>query len=98
MTAENHSLAILTRKLKASRLDLGLTQEAFAERANLSYKYYQSLESGARRHVRITTVDKLADALGVPTWELLHPEGHTVLARRLYRQQAQPPAQAAAEG
>ena len=62
------------RKLKILRECLGLTQEAFAERINLSYKYYQKLELGLRKDLRSSTLDKIAEAVGLETWQLLDPD------------------------
>ena len=57
--------------MKQRREGLGLTQEAFAERAGLGYKYYQSVEAGRRRDIRLSTIEKLAKACDLELWELL---------------------------
>jgi transcriptional regulator with XRE-family HTH domain len=49
----------------------GLSQEAFAERAGLKYKHYQSIEAGRKRDFRFSTLEKLAKACGMEAWELL---------------------------
>jgi transcriptional regulator with XRE-family HTH domain len=59
------------RQLREAR---ALTQEAFAEKAGLGYKYYQSVEAGRRRDIRLSTVEKLAKALELEPWELLNLE------------------------
>ena len=59
--------------MKALREALGLSQEAFAEKAGLGYKYYQHVESGRRRDIRLSTLEKLAKACGLELWELFHP-------------------------
>ena len=64
----------LTARLRELRVSRGLTQEAFAETAGFSYKYYQSIEAGRKREVRLSTLDRLAQAHGIETWELLHPD------------------------
>jgi DNA-binding XRE family transcriptional regulator len=38
----------LLKRLKQLRKNAGLTQEQFAERAGISYKYYQQIESGRK--------------------------------------------------
>jgi transcriptional regulator with XRE-family HTH domain len=60
-------------RLRQLREALGLTQEAFAERAGLQYKHYQAIEAGRKMDFRISTLYKLADGLGIEAWELLHP-------------------------
>ena len=49
----------------------GLSQEAFAERAGLKYKHYQSMEAGRKVNIRFFTLEKLAKACGLELWELL---------------------------
>ena len=61
----------LLARVKQRREGLGLTQEAFAERAGLGYKYYQSVEAGRRRDIRLSTIEKLAKACDLKLWELL---------------------------
>jgi len=51
----------------------GLTQEQFAEKAGLSYKYYQALEAGRKRALRLSTVERLARGYGLEVYELLSP-------------------------
>ncbi len=57
--------------MKEFREARGLSQEAFAEKAGLGYKYYQHVEAGRRRDVRLSTLEKLAKACGLKLWELL---------------------------
>jgi len=68
------SIDRLLKKLKALRSEHGLTQEEFAERAGLSYKYYQLVETGRKRELRLSTVDRLAAAYGMEGWQLLQPD------------------------
>jgi len=56
------------------REERGLTQEEYAEAAGFNYKFYQQLESGRKKFVRLDTVDRLAKGFGMETWELLRPE------------------------
>ncbi len=51
---------------------LGLSQEAFAERAGLKYKHYQALEAGRKNDFHFATFEKLAKACGLKPWELLN--------------------------
>lgn len=60
--------------LRQLREDRGLTQEELAEKANLHRTYVGSVERG-ERNVTIDSMQRLADALDVPVWSLLHPDG-----------------------
>jgi transcriptional regulator with XRE-family HTH domain len=61
----------LLARVKTLRETLGLSQEAFAEKAGLGYKYYQSVEAGRKRDIRLSTLEKLAKACGLELRELL---------------------------
>lgn len=50
---------------------MGLTQEQFAERADLDPKYYQHVEAGRKPNPGIETLLKLAKGTGWQLWELL---------------------------
>jgi transcriptional regulator with XRE-family HTH domain len=63
----------LLERLKQLRLHRGLTQEAFAEEAQISYKYYQAVEAGRKIDLRLSTLERLARAHGKEVWELLLP-------------------------
>jgi transcriptional regulator with XRE-family HTH domain len=71
LSVANDTATKLLARVKELREQHGLSQEAFAEKAGLGYKYYQHIEAGRRRDVRISTVHKLAKACGVEAWELL---------------------------
>ena len=62
----------LLARVKQLRESRGLTQEAFAEKSGLGYKYYQSVEAGRRRDIRLSTLEKLAKACGLELWQLLN--------------------------
>lgn len=63
----------LLERLKQLRRHRGLTQEAFAEEAQISYKYYQAVEAGRKIDLRLSTLERLAKAHGMEIWELLLP-------------------------
>ncbi len=62
----------LVARVREIREAMGLTQETFAERAGLAYKYYQSWEAGRKIDFRFSTLGKLAKACGLEPWELLN--------------------------
>lgn len=64
-------LPILLRRLKKLRQRAGLTQEQFAEIAGMSYKYYQQIEAGRKRDLRLSTLEKLAKAHHIELFQLL---------------------------
>jgi transcriptional regulator with XRE-family HTH domain len=59
--------------VKAHRVRLGLTQEALAERANISTDMVSKIEGG-NSGARFGVVAKLANALGVDPAELFTPD------------------------
>ncbi len=65
-------IAALARRLKARRIDLGLTQEELADRAGLNARHVQKLEAG-ELNVTIGTLASLALALDVTITDLLEP-------------------------
>jgi len=65
------SIDILLKRLRELREKTGLTQEQFAERIGISYKYYQQIELGNKRELRLSTVDRLAKGLDVEPWRLI---------------------------
>jgi len=70
----NETAKRLLARVREIRETRGLSQEAFAEKAGLTYKYYQHVESGRRRDIRLSTLEKLAKACGVELSELLNFE------------------------
>ena len=79
-------------RLRELREVHGLSQEAFAERSGISYKYYQAVEAGRKRELRLSTLERLARAYGIEVWQLLGPS--LPRAKRLPRKRkaAQAPA------
>ena len=51
------TLTYLLTRLRELRAAHGLTPEAFAERSGISYKYYQAVEAGRKRELRLSTVE-----------------------------------------
>jgi transcriptional regulator with XRE-family HTH domain len=70
----NETAKQLAARVRELREALGLSQEAFAEKAGLKYKHYQSWEAGRKIDVRLSTIEKYARACGIELWELLNFE------------------------
>jgi transcriptional regulator with XRE-family HTH domain len=68
----NKSGLLLSKNLRSLRKLSGLTQERVAEIADISYKYYQSIEGNRHTNLQLKTLDSLADLFGVSTFELIH--------------------------
>jgi transcriptional regulator with XRE-family HTH domain len=68
------TLKTLLTRLRELRSVHGLTQEEFAELSGISYKYYQALEAGRKRELRISTLERLARTYGIEVYELLSPK------------------------
>lgn len=67
------TLVRLLERLRELRIASGQTQEQFSEAAGISYEYYQAVEAGRKRELRLSTLDRLAQAHGLELWELLAP-------------------------
>ena len=64
---------VFLARIRDLRKEAGLTQEQVAELAELTYKHYQSIEAGRRKHLWLDTVFKLAQAYDLEVWELFYP-------------------------
>jgi len=69
---------ILAANLKEQRKMLGLSQEKLAEIANLSWQTVNSIECH-RTWVSEKTLESLADALKIESFQLLLPSKNTLL-------------------
>jgi transcriptional regulator with XRE-family HTH domain len=67
----NETTKRLITRVKQLRLAQGLTQEQFAERADLDPKYYQHVEAGRKQNPGMDTLLKLAKGAGLELWQLL---------------------------
>jgi transcriptional regulator with XRE-family HTH domain len=67
----NETSKRLLARIRQLREARSLTQEAFAERAGLTYKHYQQVEAGRKEDIRLSTLIKIAKALDLEPWELL---------------------------
>ena len=61
---------LFARNMRRIRLDLELTQERLAERAELHPNYISSVER-AERNISIRNIERIAKALGVTMAELV---------------------------
>ncbi|MBR4598274.1 MAG: helix-turn-helix transcriptional regulator [Opitutales bacterium] len=68
---ENFNIAL---RLKQLRKIAGITQEEFAEYANMSYKFYQHIESGRKKLVRIDTIERICAAYKIELFEFFNPQ------------------------
>ncbi|MBI3850954.1 MAG: helix-turn-helix transcriptional regulator [Verrucomicrobia bacterium] len=64
---------LLTR-LKDLRAHHNLTQEAFSELSGISYKYYQAIEAGRKKDLRLSTLERLAKTYGIEVHQLISPD------------------------
>jgi transcriptional regulator with XRE-family HTH domain len=61
-------------RVRALRLDLGVSQEKLALDCGLDRTYISGIERG-KRNVSLVNIHRLADALGVPASDLLKKGG-----------------------
>lgn len=64
---------IFSKNLKKYRNQLGLSQEAFAEKSKLHRTYISAVES-KRRSISLDNIQKIADALEIDTYKLFIKE------------------------
>jgi transcriptional regulator with XRE-family HTH domain len=62
------------KRLRELREKQNLTQEEFSELSGISYKYYQALEAGRKIEIRLSTVERVAEAYGLEAYQMLAPE------------------------
>ena len=70
MSATQAKLVALLKELRKIH---HLTQEEFSEASGISYKYYQAIESGVKKELRLSTLERLAKPYGIEVWQLLAP-------------------------
>ena len=73
MTTPGKAERFLRTRLRELRKKAGITQEAYAEQAKFSYKYYQGIERGQWTNLRLRTLEKLAAGYGVDLHDLFSP-------------------------
>ncbi len=69
---EDNVKRVLAETLRKYRTQARRSQQDVATRCNMSFRYYQELEAGAKKPT-ITTLFKLADSLEVDPAELIKP-------------------------
>jgi len=72
---EPTSGSILGQWIRQTRADQGLSQRALADRSGLSRSYVCDIERGRGAQPSVTTLDKLAAALGLSRADLLQASG-----------------------
>lgn len=67
----------LAERVRQMRKRAKLTQEALAEKAELSIQHISDLERG-RGNPTLQSLSRLSTALGVSLWDLVNIESHTL--------------------
>jgi transcriptional regulator with XRE-family HTH domain len=73
----------LRNRLRVLRKEAGLTQEAVAELAGISFIFYQSIEAGRRPNASLKTIDKISHVYGLTIHELFAPTVPKVKVKRV---------------
>jgi transcriptional regulator with XRE-family HTH domain len=58
--------------LRQARQDMGLSQEALADLAEIHRAYVGQVERG-ERNIAMDNMERLSEVVGVPLWEMLRP-------------------------
>ena len=64
---------VFARNVRLVRVNAGLSQEAVADEAGLDRTFIGSLERG-ERNISIDNIERISGVIGVPAYELLHPD------------------------
>jgi len=88
----NNPAKRLPGRLKQLRLSLALTQEKFAERAGIDYKYYQHIEAGRKQNLTMDILNKLAAVCELELWELLRFDAVAAVGENLAERKVPKPA------
>lgn len=67
-------IKVFGNNVRQYRMKLGLSQEKFAEKCGLYRTYISDIEC-FRRSISLDNIQKIADALGVETFQLFLDEG-----------------------
>jgi transcriptional regulator with XRE-family HTH domain len=70
-SSTQEAFAEIGAAIRLLRLEAGLSQEELALKAKITSAEVSRLENG-KRNPKWETMERLADALGVPTWWLVH--------------------------
>ena len=68
------SRQVLATNLRRARAAAGLSQEALADLAGLHRTFVGHVER-SETNISLDNIDRLAVALGIEPWRLLHPDG-----------------------
>jgi len=77
-------------RLRELRKLYGLSQEKFSEISGFSYKFYQLIEIGKKNDLRLSSLERLAEAYSIEVHELLGPEMPKTKFPRRIRQKQKP--------
>jgi transcriptional regulator with XRE-family HTH domain len=64
---------VFARNVRLMRISVGLSQERMAAEAGLDRTFVGTLERG-ERNISIDNIELIAKAIGLPAYELMHPE------------------------
>lgn len=79
MATDPHALRkLVALNIRIRRVELDITQEELAHRAELSQAYLSGIERN-KRSPSIDTIQRIADALGIPAHDLLRPRSNQAL-------------------
>jgi transcriptional regulator with XRE-family HTH domain len=74
MEHDSPASLFVRQRLRDLRQQSGLSQEGVAERAEISWIYYQSIEAGRRRNVSLEILERIARAFQLSLVEFFSPK------------------------
>lgn len=93
--SSNDLKEIIGRNLRSIRTDRKLTREQMAEKVGVSTTFYANLETG-NKMMSVTTLKKIADALGISTDSILYENRPCEAADRIQKALSDQPQEVAA--
>lgn len=83
-------MLFIAKRLRDLRLNAGLTQERVAELSGFNYKFYQKLELGHNKYIRLDTIVRLAKFWGMGLSEFFSVENDCSYKKECLKQKKRP--------
>lgn len=83
-------MLFIAKRLRDLRLNANLTQERIAELSEFNYKFYQKLESGNNKYIRLDTIVRIANFWGMTLSEFFSAENDCSYKKECSKQKKRP--------
>ena len=83
-------MLFIAKRLRDLRLNANLTQERVAELSEFNYKFYQKLESGNNKYIRLDTIVRIANFWGMTLSEFFSAENDCSYKKECSKKKSRP--------